>query len=75
MDQFTVTTPLSQEAFAKLLEVFGIVFVEEVLDIDIERLIEAPSSACLIVTCDWAVFEMTWPLRASTLDAKDRVDT
>ena len=27
-------------AFAKLLEVFGIVFVEEVLDADIERLIE-----------------------------------
>ena len=29
-----------KEAFAKLLEVFGIVFVEEVLDADIERLIE-----------------------------------
>ena len=27
-------------AFAELLEVFGIVFVEEVLDADIERLIE-----------------------------------
>ena len=29
-----------KEAFAELLEVFGIVFVEEVLDADIERLIE-----------------------------------
>ena len=32
-------------AFAKLLEVFGIVFVEEVLDADIERLIEERQAA------------------------------
>ncbi|KXT68691.1 cysteine--tRNA ligase [Streptococcus cristatus] len=34
-----------KEAFAKLLEVFGIVFVEEVLDADIERLIEERQEA------------------------------
>ena len=34
-----------KEAFAKLLEVFGIVFVEEVLDADIERLIEERQTA------------------------------
>ena len=32
-------------AFAKLLEIFGIVFVEEVLDADIERLIEERQEA------------------------------
>ena len=32
-------------AFAKLLEIFGIVFVEEILDADIERLIEERQAA------------------------------